>query len=543
MSYQVPNDYVSLPSSKLSIPHALIGDDLKTFSGARSTVRYVQAASGQNVGPGSSILFNLPAEPYGYIKPNSLMLRGVCTVSFSAGAGAQDGVANAYSTNWQFAGTPNPVIGQLNATIGSQPYTHFQKIMSGSYDSAASTLSSLASTQSEFSDTNNNITTATLNQFASKTAHYVGGATSLLNRISVTLPGGSSFTYNQHHHWRNAVAPHTLSKAYIESDLRHLEGSFVHINAGGNTSNIQAFTVPLDIPVFNADAAFPMLLVNGGISIELTSNSVAEAFTSTGGSYLSGYTLSKLALVYEVITVTPDFKNALIAAKGGGTYNIHVNDRMSLGPVGQQGGGRVNVGVSLSSVKCVLFTMMPQSQLAGPSDTVGKACLNAAAGGALTGVAYLPLEKFYGMSGCSAYNVYRDGMQITPNYMDSDDMWYSEMQRAVGRINDSNTSSALYTTKASGGSNERTNYARAVCLWGATMSTLDDWSYASQGVPVDQLSIETIFSTITKDNIGATSTVWSMGATQGQTANNLYIWACFDSIVMINPDGTCSIRR
>lgn len=63
MSYQSPVDYPALPS--VSIPSALLGDDLKSFRGGKSTVRMLPASSGSSTAPNSSILFNIPAEAYG----------------------------------------------------------------------------------------------------------------------------------------------------------------------------------------------------------------------------------------------------------------------------------------------------------------------------------------------------------------------------------------------------------------------------------------------------------------------------------------------
>lgn len=63
MSYQSPQDYPAIPS--ISIPSTLLGDDLKSFRGGKSTTRQLMAASGSSTAPNSSILFNIPAEPYG----------------------------------------------------------------------------------------------------------------------------------------------------------------------------------------------------------------------------------------------------------------------------------------------------------------------------------------------------------------------------------------------------------------------------------------------------------------------------------------------
>jgi len=364
----------------------------------------------------------------------------------------------------------------------------------------------------------------------------IGGATSLLNRVSVTLPGGASMTYNQHHHWRNAVTPHTLSKTYVETELRQLENGAINLNTSGSVaSRTRGFSCPLDIPLFNADAAFPMLLTSGGMTVEFTTNSVNEAF-SAGGAELTSYSLSNLALIYEVIIVTSEFKQALVEAKRDRPYMIHVNDRMSLGPVVSNSSQRFNLGVSLSSMKCVLFTEMNQSQLSSTTYST-----------ATSGIV-IPRDKFYGGTQIYQYNVYRDGMQITPNYLTSDDLWYAELNRAIGRVNDPAATSCLYLTDPVDSSSERTNYSRSQLLFGATMQTIDDWSFAAQGVPVDQLSIEVLKRILAADPDGPN--IGFIGVPAGSSTSgtvipfaNMYIWACYDSVVVIMPDGMCTIRR
>ena len=78
------------------------------------------------------------------------------------------------------------------------------------------------------------------------------------------------------------------------------------------------------------------------------------------------------------------------------------------------------------------------------------------------------------------------------------------------------------------------------------MRTVDDWAFSSTGIPVDQLSIEVTKSLLSNTsgaaiNIGYTGVAASAGA--GIPVANMYIWACFDSVVVILPDGMCTIRR
>jgi hypothetical protein len=158
-----------------------------------------------------------------------------------------------------------------------------------------------------------------------------GGAASMFSRFTLTLPGGAQASYSQANHYRNAVIPHALSAEYF-NDLRQLESAgMVRINntaAGAGTDLCKTvwFTVNVDIPCLNSQQALPMLLMSGGLSLEIVTASVNEAFYSVTNAVTS-YLLSDLSLVYEVVQVTPEFKSALVAAKAQSPYLIHCNDR------------------------------------------------------------------------------------------------------------------------------------------------------------------------------------------------------------------------
>ena len=79
MSFGFPVVYAQ-PES-LGVPSMIMGDDLKSFSGAKNSIRSVPTMSGSSVGPSSSILFNIPTGGYSYIKPNSMYLRLKCVVT------------------------------------------------------------------------------------------------------------------------------------------------------------------------------------------------------------------------------------------------------------------------------------------------------------------------------------------------------------------------------------------------------------------------------------------------------------------------------
>jgi hypothetical protein len=479
----------------MAIPHALVGDDIKQFKGARNVIKYLPSASGSTVGPNSSLLFTIPAEPYGYIKPNSMYLRG--TVSIIGDTGHR-GLTNSAGTT---------------AAVG---------------DATTSYVSFAGNTFTPTTATN----AAAFNGF-----HGTGGASSVFNRITVTLPGGCAMSYNQQQHYRNAVSPHTLDAAYF-NDLRVMEsagctfpleptaktGAAVYVVPAVTATAIKEinFCSPVDVPLFNADAAFPMLLCSQGITMEIVTSSLSDAIylrdgTLTGGNAtarlasVSSFAISNLALVYEVIQVTPEFKNALVASKAGSPYVIHVDDRMVIGPIG--GGSattRVNVGVGLSSLKSVLFAE------------------------ALIGTGDVKAAKVYPVNGLTAYNIYRDGQQISIPNTTSEDICFMEMQRAIGRVNDSQTSSMIQAVTTSQALGVRSTYSEGGFLLGCSFQCIDDWSFSARGAGCDQLAVEVIKGTIDGPK-------W--GSTTAAAASNLYIFCMYDSVVVILGDGTCQVRK
>lgn len=351
---------------------------------------------------------------------------------------------------------------------------------------------------------------------AASVSNGAGGAASLFSRFTLTLPGGAQVSYGQANMYRNAVVPHALSAEYF-NDLRQLESAGFVKNYTTNvvTNKNCWFTTTVDIPCLNSQQALPMLLMSGGLSLEIVTASVNEAlYHIVGGAAatITNYTIGDLSLVYEVIQVTPEFKSALVASKAQSPYLVHCNDRICLGPISYAETTRINVGLGLSSMKGVVFSSM----------------LNAALG------ATAAQPKVFTNNGLIGFTMFNNGQVFSIPNITSDDLCFSEMQRCLGRINDSNISSLLTSVVNTVTTNVRNNYNVGQFLAGSTCETIDDWSFSSQGVPCDQLALEITCGTQTADK-------WQ--AVTGAAAANLYIWAFHDSILVINSDGTCQIRK
>jgi len=135
----------------------------------------------------------------------------------------------------------------------------------------------------------------------------------------------------------------------------------------------------------------------------------------------------------------------------------------------------------------------------------------------------------------------------------SSDMAFAELNRALGRIGDSNVTSLWANQANIVDSNLRTPYALPVAgqyLAGCSFQNISDWAFAAQGSPADQIAIEIVKAGATDTTAGGIPTTsahqayaerWGRGWAFENT--NLYIWVLFDSVVVVLPDGTCQIRK
>lgn len=446
-TFTAPAEYYT-GAPQLGVPSQLTSSTVLQLKGSRSSLRSVAAATGTSVGPSSTCLFQIPQELNAFLVPGSMYVRGKCVVT-------QVGVANG---GWCFAGN-NGVALAANAITG------------------------------------------------------VGGASSLVSRFTVTLPGGTAMAYSAQDHFENGVIrPFCLSKEYVETDLLESESAGVfRINAAGSTalSKTAYFTIPVDVPIFNAENAVPLLLMSGGISLEIITNTVAQAFVAATND-VTNFDLSELSLVYEVITVSPEFKQALVAATASAPFTMSLSDRVYLGAYGATSSARVNVGLGVSSLK----------SLVGVVQAAGLGVQNA---------------KVYPNGGLSNFQWYVNGEQRSIPNQTNDAVVWSEFQRAIGSIYDASKTSALRRVDNVAEGAIRTNYCSAQFAFGTSLSTLDDGTLALRGCAADQISLQYDYT------LDPANDLWQDA---GGVANAVcHLFALYDSLLSVQADGTCILRK
>lgn len=416
----------------LSIPSSLQGDNPKTFPAAKSQVRSIPSSSA-SVGPSTSCLFQIPTGSLGFIKSNSMYLRGKITVS-------QTGAA---STSWSFGGQGNT------------------------------------------------------------SAYDYGSASMLINRVNVQL-GSTNVSYANYNHFKHAVLPHCINGQWLATDDRALESSGVtRVNTDATAdSKVAVFSIPLFIPLFCSEQHFPALLMNGGITIEILTESVNQAFYAVTNA-VSGYSLSELSLVYEEIQVSPEFKSALIASKAGESYNMAVNDYWSVGPTSADQSTRYQIGCGLSSLKAVLWTEQLQSAVANTTTA-----------------------KRYTHNGLLDATISVNGEPVSVPNINNQCVAFAEMNRALQRLNDSQYNSFIEPDSANtSGTQDISFYPTVSFLGGANCMSVSDWGYSFVGRQATNVTIEL--------NHGTPGAV-NWGNTTAYAAANLFVFLLHDSIYSLD---------
>jgi hypothetical protein len=342
-----------------------------------------------------------------------------------------------------------------------------------------------------------------------------GGASSLINRINITMPGGSVISYGNYNHWRNAIAPHFMTAGFMLTDLRIMECAGVtRVNTDATAGNTIAYvSIPLFIPMFNSNQAFPALLLSGsGINIEFLTESVINAFYAVTNT-VTNYALSEISLVYETLDVSQSYKDAILAAKANSFYNISISDWASIGPVATTAAMSYQIGCGYSSLKSILFT--EQSTVSATTTA-----------------------KRYLYNGLNDIKIYVNNQIVSPPNLNEESYVFCEIQRALGRNNDSTLTSTLSSKPANAvGGSLRSSYSSYNFLAGVSTQVFSDWGFSSSGVPASTITLELSHSS-TADPIK-----WE-DATLAYGSASLFVFMAYDSVYSVDlSNGTLMIRK
>ena len=317
-----------------------------------------------------------------------------------------------------------------------------------------------------------------------------------------------------YNHWRNAILPHVSTPGFIYNDLRVMEFAGVtkantDATTGSQTVNV---SIPLFIPIFNTNQAFPSLLLSGsGINIEIITETLNNAIYAITIA-VTAYSLSEISMVYETLDVSQSNKDAIMSAKSNSFYNVSVEDWSSIGPVATTSSMSYQIGCGYSSLKSILFT--EQSAI---TDTKTK--------------------KMYNYNGLNDIKLYINNAIVSPPNLNEESYVFAETQRALGRINDMTLNSMNAVVANANAGNARSSYTNNNFLAGISTQVFSDWGFSSSGVAASTLTLELTHAT-TADPIK-----WEDAALV-YAACSLYVFIAYDSVYSVDlSNGTVMIRK
>lgn len=293
----------------------------------------------------------------------------------------------------------------------------------------------------------------------------------------------------------DAFLAHCSSDGFSAGDARILMdarcAADVNVATGGNAAaSTVEVCVPLLSGVLNAAQHFPLWAVGGNLVLNFDLNTAANALQATANT-ITNFTISAAELVFEQIEPDAAFVMAMRQSlEAGQVYSLPFVAYRNVVASANQITANQTLGLNVSSLRSVLWT-----NAASKADTTGRAALSSQ-------------DQKYA-------KLYIDGELATSfDILGAGAQSFAEMNRALGRINDTDRSSLRYLTPA--------DYSAKYFLGGVNTTRTDQSDLTMNGTPVNVAQLEIEKTT--------------------PAAGSLYIWAVHDCLLQIGAGGSVIVR-
>lgn len=317
-----------------------------------------------------------------------------------------------------------------------------------------------------------------------------GSAASLISRAIIRVNGVNCEQIERYNDVHNLLLAHTSSSGYYNVDSVLLERPFktpdykaaasTNINAGGSSANnLVDICLPLQFQLFTSNHAFPLWLCPpNSCQVTLELSNYVDAFVQNQGAVaITDLQVSEAQLIFDMAEVSPDFVVSMRQKMAGGfSYNLpYLQIRQQA--LTDAGTVTFNFGLSASSVKAVLYYCK-----------LAKSLSSAAA--AATGFTAATVGGFTrNATAVSSIRVFADGQLLNSSNMQNLTQQYSELNKALGKINDQlSTSAADMVTNSS--FDARTLYNTQFYTVGLGLSGITDPYGMGAGRPISTLTLE-----------------------------------------------------
>lgn len=440
--FQNPKNYSYGPSNEAGVPESMTSSVDQKMIPSYTTIKQVSSQNGDQTA-GGLLMFQLPTgSGQGYLKSGSAYMK--CNIKFTQASNANNMIA---FQGGLAASNSNPV-SLVTASLGG------------------------------------------------------GSASAIISRLNVSIGGvlvNSIMNYKVLH---DVILNHCTSQAYRQNDSGIMEFTGKALSTAIANTELDV-CIPLMAPCLNDEQSFPLFLVNSPIVIEILLNSLNEAVAYTTTA-VTQYTVQNASIIYETLNPSPDFEMAVKSRlQSGSMWSMSCDDYYNLS-IANGATINYNIGLNLSSVKGVLYTIT----LTNTND----------------GKYYNYVEDDQ-----KDAKLYLDGRLINQfTELKTIPHQYMEFQRAIGALYDYVTTSQNFgLLPLISNTNVTTDNAYGVYPDGAycggiSCNRSNDSSFAFTGTPCQTINLT---------------------RTCAGTAGTLYIMVLFSQMIMIDSSGSVSIMR
>lgn len=349
----------------------------------------------------------------------------------------------------------------------------------------------------------------------------VASASALISRLTISNGSQMLSQLTNYNVWHDVLLSHATSNDYVRMDSVIYEMTGVARNTVANADSDAVdktvyITIPLMSPIFNSSQSIPLFLMNSPLTIEILFNSVADAI-SAATIVPTAFTVSDAEIVYEEVAISPELKSSIMGRLQGGSVWKQYLDSIYALQTSSTSGLSFNLGVGLSSCKGIL------------------ACDRNATGDLV-------------LNGYSNSRFFLDGQLVNNFDLSNSAIVFSELNRTLHSMHDSNITSSLDVnlspagTAAGGATPSRwTDFVADKFVYGVSTQSVNDFSIAFSGQPVQMIIVQTFNASAANSPLFPYATA----AEGGTFANgrNKIMFVLYDELLTIDANGVCSLLR
>ena len=180
----------------------------------------------------------------------------------------------------------------------------------------------------------------------------------LIQRYTTSVNGVTIDQINNASDSLQDIYTHASSNDYIKNDGTVTVGANVLITATAGTGvNVNTYCIPL----FGALSApsFPLYLLNGVLNIGIDLNPIARAYALVSGTGITAYSVSNVQLVYDKISPSDAFVQAVKADMSmGKKFVVPYINVQNVQLAESAGSNNLNLGVNFSSCRGVIMSQI-----------------------------------------------------------------------------------------------------------------------------------------------------------------------------------------